>query len=161
MERVMNANVDVWTDGACSGNPGPIGYAAVIHDGEKQFCFVDGADNGTNNEAELLAVLLAVKHVHYGCRVVIHTDSRNAIGWLSDGWKCKTPGLAAIIGDIRKVIAERRLRVTYELVAGHAGVDGNERADRLASGEAQARRTALAQGAVQGPAHIERGISHA
>lgn len=153
--------VHAWCDGACSGNPGPMGFAAVLRDEQRETVLVDGADSGTNNQAELLAIRLAVLGVQVDSDLIVHTDSRNAIGWLSDGWKCKTPGLAAIIRDIRNVIAERRLRVSYELVAGHAGVDGNERADRLAWGEAQARRTALAQGAVHGPTRVERSISHA
>lgn len=154
--------VNAWCDGACAGNPGPMGYAAVLlEDGQRETVLVGGADSGTNNQAELLAILLAVCGVQVDSDLVVHTDSRNAIGWLNDGWKCKTPELLAIIRQIRNVIAELRLRVTYVIVAGHSGVPGNERADRLASGEAQARRTALAQGAAQGPTRVERSISHA
>ena len=134
---------DAWiayTDGACSGNPGPAGLGVVILGpaGER----ADGYEylgEATNNVAELTAILRALEAVPAtAAALVIHTDSQYAIGVLSKGWKAKVN--VALIASIKEAIAERG-RVRFVYVPGHAGVPLNERADELAREAIATRRT--------------------
>ena len=80
------------TDGACKGNPGPGGWAVVFSQGDKALVEYSGREaNTTNNRMELTAVLEAIKHAPHTIRLDIVTDSKNVIGWLSQGWKRKSP----------------------------------------------------------------------
>jgi ribonuclease HI len=123
--------VIAYTDGACSGNPGPagLGYAIIGADGAR-VQRGEPLGRGTNNIAELTAIL-RVLQIQEGSAapLVIHTDSTYAIGVLTQGWKAKAN--AELIAEIR-----RRLRafpkVELRKVAGHAGVPENELVDELA-----------------------------
>jgi ribonuclease HI len=135
---------DAWTvyaDGACSGNPGPAGLGIVlvapdgkIHDGYEYLGF------GTNNIAELTAILRAAEALPAGAVAVLHTDSQYSIGVLTKGWKAKAN--QELIANVKKALATRPTwRIVY--VPGHAGVPLNERADELAREAVRLRSSRL------------------
>ena len=130
--------VIVYADGACSGNPGPAGLGVVILDGDRRIELSEYLGSGTNNIAELTAILRAIEEVVDPERpVVIHTDSQYSIGVLQKGWKAKAN--TALIASIKEALSgRRRTRLVY--VPGHAGVPLNERADALAREAVLARK---------------------
>jgi ribonuclease HI len=128
------AVVNVWTDGACSGNPGPMGIGVVvISDGERRE-HGEYLGLGTNNIAELVAIERGVTMATEGGRdggrpIRLHTDSGYSIGVLSKGWKAKAN--QELIERLRRLMAAHP-EVRLVKVAGHAGVPENERCDALA-----------------------------
>ena len=148
-----DAWVEIYTDGACSGNPGPGGWGAVLYYGghAKELC---GGDAGptTNNRMELTAAIEALDALTRPSSVRVHTDStyvRGGItswlhGWKRNGWRTadKKPVKNADLWQ-RLDTAASRHRVEWHWVKGHAGDPGNERADQLANvGMSQARTAA-------------------
>ncbi len=142
--------VEIYTDGACSGNPGPGGWGAVLSYGEhtKE---MHGGDPGptTNNRMELMAAIQALESLTKPSSVRLHTDSsylRNGVsnwlpGWKRNGWRTasKQPVKNAELWR-RLDAAAARHEVHWLWVKGHAGNPGNERADQLANkGMAEAR----------------------
>jgi ribonuclease HI len=119
-----------YTDGACTGNPGPAGSGLVLMDpsGKRVKEAYKFLGNATNNIAELTAIEMVFDAVPDGEAVVIHTDSKYAIGVLTQGWKVKANG--DLVARIRKRVEARPTRMRY--VPGHSGVPLNERADELA-----------------------------
>jgi ribonuclease HI len=124
--------VELWTDGACSGNPGPMGIGIVALDGGKRKEHGEYLGVGTNNIAELTAIdraldlagdLATSRHVR------IYTDSAYSIGVLSKGWKAKAN--QELIARMRKRLATLP-DIEFVKVSGHAGVPENERCDELA-----------------------------
>ena len=141
--------VDIFTDGACSGNPGPGGWGALLRygDTEKEIC--GGEDATTNNRMELLAAIRAIEALKRPSTVRLHTDStylRDGItrwigGWKANGWKtaAKKPVKNVDLWQ-RLDAAAARHDIEWRWVKGHAGHPENERADALArKGLAQAR----------------------
>jgi ribonuclease HI len=128
------------TDGACSGNPGPGGWAVEI-DGHLESGWIECT---TNNSMEMLAVLQALHLSPISGKIRIVTDSKLVIGWLSGGWKCKHDHIRQIRDAIFDVIVSKSLIVEYELVKGHNGHAGNHRVDRAAHAQAQLARNLLA-----------------
>jgi ribonuclease HI len=128
-----------YTDGACTGNPGPTGAGmVVIAPGGKIHEGYEFLGNGTNNVGELTAVMRAAEAIPKGAEsVAIHTDSKYAIGVLSQGWKAKAN--QSLIARAREVLHGRNVKLVY--VPGHAGVPMNERADELAREAIRERRT--------------------
>ena len=119
----------VYTDGACSGNPGPAGLGVVILDGGKRRELSEYLGVGTNNIAELMAIVRALEEVPRDRTIVLHADSSYALGLLGKGWKAKAN--QEIVERMRKLARDfRDLRLVK--VDGHAGVAENERADELA-----------------------------
>lgn len=125
-----------YTDGACSGNPGPAGLGVVVLCEGEQIELSEYLGRATNNVAELSAILRAIEIVEqHNPEAVkkedihIHTDSKYAIGVLSKGWKAKAN--AELIGTIRDTL-RRHKGTKLNYVPGHAGVAMNERADELA-----------------------------
>jgi ribonuclease HI len=146
-----SAPVQVWTDGACSGNPGPGGWGVLLRHGQhtKELC---GGDAGptTNNRMELTAAIRALTALTRPSNVVLHTDStyvRNGIqswlpGWKRNGWRTagRQPVKNAELWQELDAACEKH-QVEWRWVKGHAGDPGNERADALANeGLAGARR---------------------
>ena len=136
--------VDIWTDGACSGNPGPGGYGAVLRFGDKEKEISGGETHTTNNRMELMGAIAALEALTRPCRVDLHTDSqylRNGVtqwikGWERNGWK------TADKKPVKNVDLWQRLQrafdsheVAWHWVKGHAGDEMNERADALARAE--------------------------
>jgi ribonuclease HI len=133
---------DAWvayTDGACSGNPGPAGSGVVLvaPDG-KMHEGLEYLGEGTNNVAELTGILRALEWIPGEARrIVVHTDSQYAIGVLQKGWKAKAN--QDLVARTRRLVEKRGARLVY--VPGHQGVALNERADELAREAIQRRVT--------------------
>lgn len=123
----------VYTDGACSGNPGPAGLGAVIMNGDDREELSEYLGDGTNNIAELTAILRVLEVLDTAESRVrpvrIHTDSSYSIGVLTKNWKAKAN--QELIATIRDVAGKFRY-LQFIKVKGHAGVPENERADELA-----------------------------
>jgi ribonuclease HI len=133
-QETLAQTVQVWTDGACSGNPGPMGIGIVVVAGEKRREHGEYLGRGTNNIAELTAIRrgleIASELVPGRDRPFrVYSDSSYAIGLLAQGWKAKAN--QALVADLREFLRGfRRLRLVK--VEGHAGVPENERCDLLA-----------------------------
>jgi ribonuclease HI len=148
----VTPKVVIYSDGACSGNPGPGGWGAVMIWGETERDICGGEAATTNNRMELMAAIQALETLKRPCKVELHTDSqyvKNGItewirGWKARGWK--TAARAPVKNDdLWKRLDEARLRhdVEWRWVKGHAGHELNERADALArKGLEQARAAA-------------------
>jgi ribonuclease HI len=134
--------VEIWTDGACKGNPGPGGWGALLRHGDREKELCGGERHTTNNRMELTAVIEALASLKRRCNVVLHTDSQYVqLGitewipnWIRRGWKTadKKPVKNADLWQRLHELAARH-DVHWRWVKGHAGVDGNERADELAN----------------------------
>jgi ribonuclease HI len=133
--------VTIYTDGACSGNPGPGGWGAILMSGLHRKELNGGEAETTNNRMELLAAISALEALKKPSRVDIHTDSeyvRNGIsawihGWKRNGWRtsAKQPVKNAELWQ-RLDAAQMQHEVHWHWVKGHAGHPENERADELA-----------------------------
>ncbi|MFC3098574.1 ribonuclease HI [Alteraurantiacibacter palmitatis] len=134
--------VDIFTDGACKGNPGPGGWGVLLRMGRHEKEMAGGEAQTTNNRMEMTAVIRALNALIEPCEVTIHTDSRYVIdgmtkwidGWKKRGWvnASKQPVKNADLWhDL--IEATQRHRVSWEWVRGHSGHPENERVDRLAS----------------------------
>jgi ribonuclease HI len=141
-ERKQADTVEIWTDGACKGNPGPGGWGALLKYGEHVRELFGGESPTTNNRMELTAVIEALDSLKRRCSVVVHTDSQYVqLGitewlpnWVRRGWKTadKKPVKNADLWQ-RLQAAAARHEVEWRWVRGHAGDAGNERADELAN----------------------------
>ncbi len=129
----------VYTDGACTGNPGPMGIGAVILRGTERLEIGEHIGQGTNNIAELTAIERALEALdgEHEQPVLVHSDSAYAIGVLSGAYKAKKN--VELIARIRERV-RRFPHLRFVKVEGHAGVPENERCDQLAT-QAIARRT--------------------
>jgi ribonuclease HI len=143
------ASVEIFTDGACKGNPGPGGWGAVIRSGPHEKELSGGEPLTTNNRMELLAAIRALEALKRPCKVDLHTDSiyvRDGItkwihGWRRNGWKTadrKPVKNAELWQGLLEAAAPHK--VDWHWVKGHAGHPENERADRLACAAAEAAR---------------------
>jgi ribonuclease HI len=127
---LRDGDIIVYSDGACTGNPGPAGIGVVVVREKGRVELSEYLGQGTNNIAELTAVLRGIEEAGSEKeRVVVHTDSQYAIGVLSKGWKAKAN--VELIAKIRERIRSRG-NVAFVYVPGHAGVPLNERCDELA-----------------------------
>lgn len=134
--------IEIFTDGACSGNPGKGGWGAILRFGEYQKELSGGEKNTTNNRMELTAVIEALKALKEPCEVIITTDSKYvsdavtlgwAENWRKNGWKKadKKPALNIDLWEqLLELLAQHK--VTFNWVKGHAGHIENERCDQLA-----------------------------
>lgn len=130
-------SIVIYTDGACSGNPGPAGLGVVLISGPHRKELSEYLGEGTNNIAELMAVKRGLESVKDRRRhILLHTDSAYSIGVISKNWKAKAnQGLIAEIRDLAGQFSD----LHFIKVAGHAGIPENERCDQLAR-EAVERR---------------------
>ena len=141
--------VEIFTDGACRGNPGPGGWAALIRYGTREKELSGGEPLTTNNRMELMAAIRALEALNKGCRVHLYTDSnyvRDGItkwihGWRRNGWKTadRKPVKNAELWQ-QLLEAAQPHRVDWHWVKGHSGHPENERVDSLACAEADAQR---------------------
>jgi ribonuclease HI len=147
---VPDGAIVVYADGACSGNPGPAGLGVVLLDGGTRSELSEFLGEGTNNIAELTAILRALEMVGDHTRpVIIHTDSSYSIGVLQKGWRAKAN--VALVDQVKRALRARPgARLVY--VPGHAGVVLNERADELARQAVRSRRTVRSSVAADGGA---------
>ncbi|MCO4769348.1 MAG: ribonuclease HI [Deltaproteobacteria bacterium] len=123
--------IHLWTDGACSGNPGPAGSGLVLIDGDARLEIASWLGQGTNNIAELTAILHGLQELSRPVRrtLVVHTDSQYGIGVLAKAWKAKKN--VELIAQIKRELRGIP-RVVWHWVRGHEGVELNERCDALA-----------------------------
>ena len=137
----MTSQVVIYTDGACSGNPGPGGWGAVLLWGDKRKELKGGEPGTTNNRMELMAAIRALEALNRPCKIELHTDSQYVQkgihewihSWKRRGWKT-ADGKPVKNDDLWKRLDAARLRheVDWRWVKGHAGHELNERADELA-----------------------------
>ncbi len=129
----------VYADGACSGNPGPAGLGVVRLEGEGRRVLSEFLGDGTNNIAELAAILRAAESMEDpSVPLRVYTDSSYSIGVLQKGWKAKKN--KELVADCRKALA-RLEDVVLIHVKGHAGIELNEVADQLAVAAVESRST--------------------
>ncbi len=141
--------IEIYTDGACKGNPGPGGWGAVLSWQGQERELSGGEALTTNNRMEMMAAIMALETLKRPSEVRLWTDStyvRDGImkwihGWKRNGWRtaAKKPVANAELWQ-RLDTAAARHQIDWRWVKGHAGHDGNERADRLASDAADAQR---------------------
>jgi ribonuclease HI len=149
MDASTTKNVEIHTDGACLGNPGPGGWAALLRHGATERELAGGEAQTTNNRMELLAAIMALEALKAPCRVVLSTDSQyvqKGIGewmpnWIRRGWKTAA-GEPVKNQDLwqRLQAAAAPHRIEWKWVKGHAGHVENERVDKLARAEAERMR---------------------
>lgn len=140
-------HVEMFTDGACKGNPGPGGWGVVIRSGAHEKELSGGESPTTNNRMELTAAIEGLNALTRPCRVTLSTDSRYVMdgltkwihGWQKNGWRTadRKPVKNAELWQALLAAAKPH-RVEWQWVKGHAGHPENERADRLASDAAMA-----------------------
>jgi len=130
--------IHAWTDGACSGNPGPAGIGVVLICGGRRKEIAEYLGEGTNNIAELTAVKRALEEIKDRKRTVyVYSDSSYVLGLLGSGWKARAN--RELVEELRALRAQfADLRMVK--VPGHAGVPENERADALARDAVVRRR---------------------
>jgi len=141
--------VEIFTDGACKGNPGPGGWGAVIRAGTRERELSGGEKLPTNNRMELTAAIEGLNALTRPCHDTLSTDSRYVMdgltkwihGWQRNGWRTadKKPVKNAELWQALLAAAKPH-RIDWQWVKGHAGHPENERADRLASDAADALR---------------------
>jgi ribonuclease HI len=138
----MAASVQIYTDGACKGNPGPGGWGALLKAGEHERELFGGEAHTTNNRMELLAVIRALESLTKRCEVIVHTDSqyvqKGITEWVNN-WK-RRGWLTAERKPVKNVDLWQQLdhlagshQIEWRWVRGHNGDPGNERADGLAN----------------------------
>lgn len=134
--------VEIYSDGACSGNPGPGGFGAILRCDGREKEISGGEAHTTNNRMELLGVITALEALKYPCEVRITTDSKYVVdgiskgwaaGWKKRGWK-KSDGKPALNPDLwDRLLALLEIhKAEFVWIKGHAGHPENERCDRLA-----------------------------
>lgn len=134
--------VEIFTDGACSGNPGPGGFGAILRYNGVEKELSGGDAHTTNNRMELLGVITALSALKFPCKVILTTDSKYVVdsvtkgwvyGWKKKGWK-KSDGSPALNVDLweRLLPLLETHEVEFNWIKGHAGHEENERCDRLA-----------------------------
>ena len=139
-------HVEIFTDGACKGNPGPGGWGALLRLGPHEKELSGGEAGTTNNRMEMTAAIRALEALKEPCEVSLHTDSKDLIdgitkwihGWKKKGWKnsAKKPVLNEDLW--RELDMQRgRHKVEWHWVKGHSGHPENERVDQLASDAAE------------------------
>ena len=134
--------VEIYTDGACSGNPGPGGWGAILRCDGKEKEMSGGEAHTTNNRMELSGVIMALSVLKYPCKVKLTTDSKYVVdgvtkgwaqSWRKKGWK-KSDGKPALnpdlCGQLLDLLAVHDVEFCW--IKGHAGHEENERCDRLA-----------------------------
>lgn len=139
--------VEIFTDGACKGNPGPGGWGAILRYKGVEKEISGGERNTTNNRMELTAVISALRLLKESCTVTLYTDSQYVCNAINQGWakKWKTNGWMrnkkekALNPELWESLLELcdRHEVSFNWVKGHAGHPENERCDRLAVAEAE------------------------
>lgn len=139
--------VDIYSDGACSGNPGPGGWGAILRYKKYERQMSGGEKQTTNNRMELLAIISALKALNEPCKVFIHSDSKYVIDavvqgwakkWRANGWMRNKKDKALNV-DLWEQLLELldKHEVEFEWIKGHSGHPENEKCDQLAVKESQ------------------------
>lgn len=135
-------NVEIYTDGACKGNPGTGGWGALLISGQHEKELFGGEADTTNNRMELMAVIQALAALKRPCKIILHTDSQYVLkgitewieGWKAKGWKTASKAPVKNV-DLWQALDQARSvhQIEWRWVRGHVGNPGNERADQLAN----------------------------
>lgn len=154
-----NDRIIIYTDGACTGNPGKGGYGAVIIDGDRREELSGGYQLTTNNRMEMMGAIAALESLKSNSQVKLHSDSKYIVDAVTKGWAkkwqanrwrrnrkemAKNPDLWQELLDLCKIHD-----VEFVWVKGHAGIPENERCDRLAVAAAQGSNLAVDEGYVR------------
>lgn len=146
-------NVTLYTDGACSGNPGPGGYGGILmyEDFKREYSGFE--ENTTNNRMEILAVIVGLKRLKYPCSVDVYSDSAYTVnaflngwiyGWIKNGWKKADNKPVQNVDLWQELYSLTKLHeVRFHKVAGHADNPFNNRCDELARGAIEELRSSL------------------
>ncbi len=141
--------VELFTDGACSGNPGPGGWGAILRMGEKEREISGGAPATTNNKMELMAAISGLEALKRPCVVRLYTDSKYVLegatkwihGWKKNGWRTADKKPVKNVDLWQRLDAARSShKVDWIWVRGHDGHPENERADQLARDQIEQHR---------------------
>ena len=146
----MNDRVVVFTDGACSGNPGPGGWGAILAWGAREKTLCGGEPLTTNNRMELMAAIMALEGLTRPCQVELHTDSqylRGGVtqwihGWKRNGWK--TAAKKPVVNQDLWMELDRAAnghQIAWTWTKGHADHDDNNRCDELATQAARGQKS--------------------
>lgn len=123
--------VAIYTDGACSGNPGPGGWAAILTDGIREKQISGGEENTTNNRMELLAAIKGLEALRYPCEVDLYSDSQYLVSTMTKGWKRnKNVDLWAMLDYYVSMHS-----INFIWVKGHASNEYNNKCDQMARAE--------------------------
>lgn len=138
----MKKQVDLYADGACSGNPGPGGWGTILRYGERELELCGFEPQTTNNRMELTAIISGLEKLREPCRVEIYSDSKYVVdsiqkGWLDNwrrnGWKNSQKKTPPNLDLWQRLLPQlERHEVSFHWIRGHAGHPFNERCDRLA-----------------------------
>ena len=139
--------IEIFTDGACKGNPGPGGWCAILRYNGVEKMISGGEKDTTNNRMELSAVLFALKALKEPCHITLQSDSKYVLdslskgwvyGWQKKGWK-KSDGKPALNVDLWQQLLEeiKKHELDYVWIKGHAGHPENERCDAQAVKESE------------------------
>ena len=133
--------IEIFTDGACSGNPGPGGWAAILRMGERERELSGGDASTTNNRMELMGAISGLEALKRPCEVKLYTDSRYVLdgatkwihGWKKNGWRTADKKAVKNVELWQRLVAAAAPhKVHWAWVKGHSGHAENERADQLA-----------------------------
>lgn len=136
--------IEIYTDGACKGNPGPGGWGALLRSSDARKELYGGELGTTNNRMEMMAVIEALSALKRPCKVILHVDSQYVLkgmtewlpGWKARGWKTATKAPVKNVDLWQRLDALVNLaghQIEWRWVRGHQGDPGNERADALAN----------------------------
>jgi len=137
--------ITLYTDGACSGNPGLGGYGAILRYGNQEKLVSGGERDTTNNRMELMAVIMGLEKIKEPCMVDVYSDSAYVVNaflqdwigsWQKNGWK--TSSKSKVLNEElwkRLLVQTQRHNVTFHKVRGHSDNELNNRCDELARGE--------------------------
>ncbi|MBO5239916.1 MAG: ribonuclease HI [Clostridia bacterium] len=151
----MEKRVTLYTDGACSGNPGLGGYAGILLYGEHKLEYSGSEEQTTNNRMEVMAVIVGLKRLKYPCKVEVYSDSAYTVNafkegwiyaWKKGGWK-KADGKSVQNVDLWEELYSltKTHEVTFHKVAGHADNELNNRCDELARAAITALKKTLSR----------------
>ena len=133
--------IEIFTDGACTGNPGPGGWGALLIRGTDRLEISGGEVRTTNNRMEMMAAIKALQALKKPCEVIIYTDSKDLLngatlwleGWKRNNWKRKTKSSVKNVDLWREIDGLMSVHsVTWKWIKGHSDNPGNDRADELA-----------------------------
>jgi len=138
----LNPQVVIYTDGACSGNPGPGGYGVVMLYGDRRLELSEGYRTTTNNRMELLAVIVALENLKRPCQVTLYSDAQYVVKainegwldrWIQRGWRKSNKKPVENVDLWKRLLPLlEKHQVTFNWLKGHANVQENERCDQLA-----------------------------
>jgi ribonuclease HI len=147
--RFMTHRIEIWTDGACSGNPGPGGWGAILKLADGEVELSGGESPTTNNRMELMGAISALEYLPEGAGATLHTDSqyvKNGLtqwihGWKKNGWRTASREPVKNVDLWRRLdAAAGKHKIEWKWVRGHNGDPMNERADGLARAAIKALR---------------------